>query len=101
MRFYQKAKTIPCLDFIIELCRRVILPRRPTNDNFKSLNYLYILPFLCYNESIPTAEWQTMNRNNVREIGARLVVLRDYLFANADKTRAISIEHIRKAHCSA
>lgn len=27
-----------------------------------------------------------MNRNNGREIAARLVVLRDDLFANADKT---------------
>ena len=33
-----------------------------------------------------------MNRNNGREIGARLVLLRDYLYANADKTHAVSIQ---------
>ncbi len=42
-----------------------------------------------------------MNRNNGREIGARLVVLRDYLFANADKTHAVRIEDIRKEYSNA
>ncbi len=32
-----------------------------------------------------------MNRNNGRKIGAKLVILRDYLFANADKTHAVTI----------
>ena len=33
-----------------------------------------------------------MNRNNGRAISERLVILRDYLFANADKTRALRIQ---------
>ena len=39
-----------------------------------------------------------MNRNNGREIGARLVILRDYLFANADKTHAVSMEDIQQLY---
>ena len=39
-----------------------------------------------------TAEGQPMNRNNGREIAARLVVLRDYLFARAVKTHAVGIK---------
>ncbi len=42
-----------------------------------------------------------MNRNNGREIAARLVVLRDYLFANADKTHAVSMEDIQKEYYNA
>lgn len=42
-----------------------------------------------------------MNRNNGREIAARLVVLRDYLFANADKTHAVSMEEIQKEYYDA
>ena len=42
-----------------------------------------------------------MNRNNGREIGTRLVILRDYLFANADKTHAVSLENIRKEYFNA
>lgn len=41
------------------------------------------------------------NRNNGREIAARLVVLRDYLFANADKTHAVSMEDIQKEYYDA
>ena len=33
-----------------------------------------------------------MNRNNGRDISRRLIILRDYLYANADKTHAISLE---------
>ncbi len=39
-----------------------------------------------------------MNRNNGREIAARLVVLRDYLFANADKTHAVSMKDIQREY---
>lgn len=42
-----------------------------------------------------------MNRNNGREIAARLVVLRDYLFANADKTHAVKMEDIQKEYYNA
>ena len=42
-----------------------------------------------------------MNRNNGRQIGARLVILRDYLFANADKTHAVSLEDIQKEYFNA
>ena len=37
-----------------------------------------------------------MNRNNGRQIGARLVILRDFLFAHADKTRAVSLERVNR-----
>lgn len=33
-----------------------------------------------------------MNRNNGRKIAVRLFALRDFLFANADKTHAVRIE---------
>ena len=39
-----------------------------------------------------------MNRNNGREIGARLMILRDYLFANADKTHAVSMKDIQREY---
>ena len=39
-----------------------------------------------------------MNRNNGREIGARLIILRDYLFANADKTHAVSMKEIQREY---
>ena len=39
-----------------------------------------------------------MNRNNGREIGARLIVLRDYIYANADRTHAVRIEDIQKEY---
>ncbi len=42
-----------------------------------------------------------MNRNNGREISRRLIVLRDYLYANADKTHAVSLENIRKEYFNA
>ena len=42
-----------------------------------------------------------MNRNNGLEIGRRLMVLRDYLFANADKTHAVSIGDIQKEYYNA
>ena len=35
---------------------------------------------------------QAMNRNNGREISRRLIVLRDYLYANADKTAGAVME---------
>lgn len=37
-----------------------------------------------------------MNRNNGREIARRLIALRTYLIANADKTHAVRIEDIQK-----
>ena len=42
-----------------------------------------------------------MNRNNGREIGARLIVLRDYIYANADRTHAVRIEDIQKEYSNA
>ena len=36
-----------------------------------------------------------MNRNNGREIGARLIILRDFLFSAADKTHAVSVKDIQ------
>lgn len=36
-----------------------------------------------------------MYRNNGRAIGERLVLLRDYLIANADKEHAVSMEEIQ------
>ena len=77
-----------------KLCSDDILPRLPAIINFKTLNYLYFLPFLCYNESIPTVEGQTMNRNNGRKIAVRLFALRDYLYANADTEFADTIDEI-------
>ncbi len=40
------------------------------------------------------------NRNNGREIAARLVVLRDSLFANADKTHAVSMRDIQREYAN-
>lgn len=42
-----------------------------------------------------------MNRNNGREISGRLVILRDYLYANADKTHAVRMDDIQKAYYNA
>ena len=42
-----------------------------------------------------------MNRNNGRAISERLVILRDYLFANADKTHAVKMEDIQKEYYNA
>lgn len=42
-----------------------------------------------------------MNRNNGRAISERLVILRDYLYANADKTHAVSMEDIQKEYFNA
>ena len=39
-----------------------------------------------------------MNRNNGREIGTRLVILRDYLFANADKIHAVRMKDILREY---
>ena len=36
-----------------------------------------------------------MNRNNGREIARRLIALRNYLIANADKTHAVRIEDVQ------
>ena len=36
-----------------------------------------------------------MNRNNGREIGERLNLLRDYIIQNADKTHAVKVEELR------
>lgn len=36
------------------------------------------------------------SRNNGRAISERLVLLRDYLYANADRTHAVSMEDIQK-----
>ncbi len=41
-----------------------------------------------------------MNRNNGREIAARLIVLRDYLFANADKAHAVSMKGIQREYAN-
>ena len=42
-----------------------------------------------------------MNRNNGREIGARLIVLRDYLYSNADRTHAVKIAEIQTEYANA
>ena len=42
-----------------------------------------------------------MNRNNGRAISERLVILRDYLYANADRTHAVSMEDIQKEYFNA
>ena len=42
-----------------------------------------------------------MNRNNGRAISERLVILRDYLFTNADRTHAVSMEDIQKEYYKA
>ena len=39
-----------------------------------------------------------MNRNNGREIGARLIILRDFLYSNADKTHAVSMKDIQREY---
>ncbi len=41
-----------------------------------------------------------MNRNNGREIGARLIILRDYLYSNADKTHAVSMKDIQREYAN-
>ena len=35
-----------------------------------------------------------MNRNNGRDTGSGLIILRDFLFASADKTHAVSMKEI-------
>lgn len=42
-----------------------------------------------------------MYRNNGRAISERLIILRDYLFANADRTHAVSMEDIQKEYFNA
>lgn len=39
-----------------------------------------------------------MYRNNGRQISERLMILRDYLYANADKTHAVKMEEIQKLY---
>ena len=39
-----------------------------------------------------------MNRNNGREIAARLIILRDFLFSNADKTHSVSKKNINSEY---
>ena len=41
-----------------------------------------------------------MMRNNGREIAARLVILRDYLISNADKTHAVSLKDIQREYAN-
>ena len=68
-------------------------PPRQFNHNFSRYALSFCL-LIWYNQPIQKAEGQLMyNRNNGREIAARLVVLRDYLFANADKTHAANIKN--------
>lgn len=41
-----------------------------------------------------------MNRYNGREIGARLIILRDFLFSNADKTHPVSMKDIQREYAN-
>ena len=41
-----------------------------------------------------------MNRNNGRQIGERLILLRDYLISNADKTHTVSMKDIQSHYAN-
>ena len=39
-----------------------------------------------------------MNRNNGCEIGARLIIMEDFLFSTSDKTHAVSVKDIQREY---